>query len=277
VSPGFFATLGTRLLSGRDFGTRDGRDAPGVAIVNEAFVARYLTGVSPIGRRIRQAAFPGRPAVTREIVGVVEDAAYRTMRVVNSPAIYLPIGQRPQPPPVVTLAARTAGPPPGALMEPVLAGIARVDPDAAVSPALLADEIRASLSQERLVALLSLTFGGFALLLAGLGLYGVTSHAVTRRKAEIGLRMALGAAAGSVVRLVLWRVAALVLVGLGAGVAIAVWTARLVAGLLYDVEPHDPVTLGGAALALLAIAASASWLPARRASRLDPARVLRDA
>ena len=136
--------------------------------------------------------------------------------------------------------------------------------------------MNAALTQERIVAMLSGFFGGLALLLAALGLYGVTSYAVSRRRTEIGIRMALGAAPGGVVRLVLRRVAILVGLGIVAGCAVSLWAARFVATLLYGLQPRDPSTLVAAAVVLGTIGALAGWLPARRASRIDPARVLRD-
>ena len=135
--------------------------------------------------------------------------------------------------------------------------------------------MNASLIQERIVALLSGFFGGLALLLAALGLYGITSYAVSRRRAEIGIRMALGAAPAGVVRLVLTRVTVLVAIGVAVGTAVSLWASKFVATLLFGLEPRDPVTLIGAAIVLATIGAVAGWLPAYRASRVDPAEVLR--
>ena len=148
--------------------------------------------------------------------------------------------------------------------------------DIAITFRPLADQVNAALVQERLVALLVGFFGALALLLAGLGLYGVTSYAVSRRRTEIGIRMALGAAPGGVVRLVLRRVAMLVGIGTLAGAAMSVWASRFVSTLLYGLQPRDPVTLAAAVVVLGSIGAAAGWLPARRASRIDPARVLRE-
>ena len=161
---------------------------------------------------------------------------------------------------------RAASPPP----------IADVNSDIAVTFRPLANLVSASLTQERVIATLSAFFGGLALLLAGLGLYGVTSYAVSRRRSEIGIRLALGAAPGSVVRLVLARVALLVGAGVIAGVLVSLWTARFVEALLFGLTPHDPMTLVAAALILAVVGALAGWIPARRASRIDPAQVLRD-
>jgi ABC-type antimicrobial peptide transport system permease subunit len=135
--------------------------------------------------------------------------------------------------------------------------------------------VNASLTQERLVAMLAGFFGGLALLLAGLGLYGVTSYAVSRRRTEIGIRMALGAAPGGVVRLILTRVTLLVGAGIVAGCGVSLWAAQFVSTLLYGLQPRDPKTMIAAAAALAAVGALAGWLPAYRASRIDPAEVLR--
>jgi ABC-type antimicrobial peptide transport system permease subunit len=138
----------------------------------------------------------------------------------------------------------------------------------------LAEQVDAKLTQERLVATLSAFFG--ALLLAGLGLYGVTAYAVSRRRAEIGIRMALGAAPGGVVVLVLRRATVLIGIGIIAGAAVSLWASRFVSPLLFGLQPRDPLTLVAAIVLLAAIGVLAGWLPARRASRIDPARVLRE-
>ena len=139
----------------------------------------------------------------------------------------------------------------------------------------LEEQVQGSLTQERLVATLAGFFGGLGLLLAAVGLYGVTAQAVTARRAEIGIRMALGATVDGVVRLVLARTARLVAVGIVAGAALSIWAAKFVASLLYGLTPRDPVTFAGAALLLASVAALAAWLSARRVARFDPADVLR--
>jgi ABC-type antimicrobial peptide transport system permease subunit len=140
----------------------------------------------------------------------------------------------------------------------------------------LSSHVDASLLQERLLATLSTFFGGLALLLASLGLYGVTSYSVNRRRAEIGIRMALGADASDVVRMVLTRVGVLVVIGVAIGTGASVWASRFVASFVYGFNATDPATFVGAALVLSLVAAAAGWLPARRASRIDPTSVLRD-
>jgi ABC-type antimicrobial peptide transport system permease subunit len=154
--------------------------------------------------------------------------------------------------------------------------IAGVNKDLALTFRPLSDQISASLTQERIVAMLAGFFGALALLLAGLGLYGVTSYAVSRRRTEIGIRMALGAAPAGVVRLVLSRISMLVGLGVVIGAGISLWASQFVATLLFQLEPRDPMTLAGSIAVLATVGAIAGWLPARRASRIDPAVVLRD-
>jgi len=276
VSPGWFQTFGTRFLGGRDFNDRDTKTAQHVVIVNETFARKFANGANPIGHHFRQPDYPDRPAFDQEIVGYVQDAVYRSLRAPVPPTIYVPITQQAEPPSGISISVRAAGASPALLTKSVAAALAAVHPDITMSFRPLADQVNSSLIQERIVAMMSGFFGGLALLLAGLGLYGITSYAVSRRRTELGIRMALGAGPGGVVRLVLQRVAILVGIGVIAG-TIASWLlARFVATLLYGLQPRDPVTLAGAAFVLIAIGALAGWIPARRASHIDPARVLRE-
>ena len=276
ISPGWFRTFGTRFIVGRDFTDRDTQTAPHVVIVNEAFARKFTNGANPIGHHLRQPDYPDRPAFDQEIVGYVQDAVYRSLRAPVPPTIYVPIAQQAEPPSGISISVRAAGGSPALLTKIVAAALASVHPDITMSFRSLAEQVDGSLIQERIVAMMSGFFGGLALLLAGLGLYGITSYAVSRRRTELGIRMALGAGPGGVVRLVLQRVAVLVSVGLVAGM-IASWIlARFVATLLFGLDPHDTVTLAGAALVLIAIGVLAGWIPARRASHIDPARVLRE-
>ncbi len=154
--------------------------------------------------------------------------------------------------------------------------LAQVDGDLSLTFRPLASYVNGALVSERMLAVLSGFFGALALLLAGIGLYGMTAHAVSRRRAEIGIRMALGADRAGVVRLVLQRVAAPVATGVAAGAALSLWASRFVTTLVYGVEPRDPATFIVAAVVLAAIAGLAAWLPARRAAQIDPAQVLRE-
>jgi predicted permease len=279
VTPGWFTTFGTPILAGRDFNDGDRKNAPSVILVNEAFAKRFLNGANPIGHTVIL-GIGDRPAPPREVVGLVADAVYRALREPVPATMYIPVAQfddsRQPAPPAVSINVRAANGSPALLARSVGAAIGDVNRDLALTYRLLADQVDASLTQKRIVAMLSGFFGALALLLAGLGLYGVTSYAVTRRRAEIGIRMALGAAPGGVVRLVLSRVALLVGIGVLVGAGASVWLSKYVATLLYGLEPRDPVTLAGAAVTLAAVGALAGWLPAYRASRIDPAQVLRD-
>jgi predicted permease len=276
LTPRWFETMGTRLIAGRDFNERDVATSPPVALVNEAFARKYFGGANPIGRRIRFPGGPARPAIEREIVGYVEDAVYRALREPVPPTTYLPMTQQPEMPSFMSVSVRAAGGSPPLLTKSLAAALTGVNKDIAITFRLLSEQVNASLVQERIVAMLSGFFGALALLLAGLGLYGVTSYSVGRRRIEIGIRMALGAAPAGVVRMVLARVAILVAIGIVAGSGVSLWASRFVTALLYGLQPRDPLTLVLAALVLSAIGALAGWIPARRAARIDPARVLRE-
>ena len=276
ITADWFRTYGTPILGGRDFASSDTASSPKVIIVNEAFARKFTNGRNPLGIRIREMTFPGRPAVEREVVGYVKDAVYRSLREPIPPTMYLPMSQHREPPAGISLSLKSAGGPPALLTRSVAAALGGVSPDLAITFRPLADQVDASLVQERVVAAISGFFGVLALLLAGLGLYGVTSYAVSRRRTEIGVRMALGAPPGRVIRMVLARVGMLVTAGVVAGLAASLWLSRFVATLLYGLEPRDPSTLATAAFVLVSIGGLAGWIPARRASRIDPARVLRD-
>ena len=244
--------------------------------MNETFARKFLNGANPIGHHFRQPDYPDRPAFDQEIVGYVQDAVYRSLRAPVPPTMYVPIAQHAEPPSGISISVRAAGGSPALLTKSVAAALSAVHPDITMSFRPLAEQVNNSLIQERIVAMMSGFFGGLAVLLAGLGLYGITSYAVSRRRTELGIRMALGAGPTGVVKLVLQRVAILVGVGVIAG-TIASWLlARFVATLLYGLQPRDPVTLGAATVVLILIGALAGWIPARRASHIDPARVLRE-
>ena len=273
VTPGWFGTLGLRLVEGRDFTAADRAGAPLVAVVNRAFARRFLSGQPATGQIVRRAT----PATTGsyQVVGVVEDAVYRSLRAPMEPTMYLPFAQGDDTGPTAVVSVRSQSAPPETLVKSVAAAMTKEDPSAVLSFRTLDEQVKGSLTQERLVATVAGFFGGLGLLLAAIGLYGVTSHAVTSRRSEIGIRMALGASADGVVRLVLKRTAVLVALGVVGGAALSAWAVRYVGTLLYGLEPRDPWTFAGAAALLAAVAALASWLPAHRAARIDPMQVLR--
>jgi predicted permease len=278
VSPDWFATYGTPILAGRDFTIHDDRSAPMVILVNETFAKKYFAGGNPVGRWVRNEPGPGETPPQMHIIGLVRDAVYDSLRDTIPPTMYQAALQQKKPGQGIGIAVRAASGSPALLTRSVADAMNRVDGDLTITFRPFRDTVRAFTAQERVIAMLSGFFGGLALLLAGLGLYGVMSYAVSRRRTEIGIRMALGANPASAVRLVLSRVAVLVGLGVACGAGLSLWAAKFMASssLIYGVQPRDAGTLLTAALVLSAIGAMASYLPARRAARIDPARVLRE-
>ena len=276
VSPGWFSTLDIPLIAGRDLNAADGPGTPRAMVVNRAFVAKYVGRGNPIGVRIRLVVNHGDDPTPFEIVGVVEDAVYDTPREGAPPTMYWALAQQKDSPGGLSLVVRSATGSPAALVRSVEAAVLGVNPNLSFVARPLADQIGGTMTQERLIASLSGFFGVLALLLAAIGLYGVTAYAVTRRHIELGIRMALGATPAGVVRLVLGRVVLLVAGGLVLGAIASWWASSLVESLLFGLAPRDPATLAGAVTVLAVVGAIAGWLPAARASRIDPARVLRE-
>jgi predicted permease len=278
VTPGWFATYGTALRIGRDFTVRDTADAPPVVVVNEAFVRGLMPGRFPLGETISHPRSRGSD-VQRTIVGVVDDAVFDSQREGIQPIVYLPMAQavanRPNGPTEISVGVRPAVGSPMAFARSVGAAVAGVDPGLAFTFRRLTDHLDASVGQERIVAVLSGLFGGLALLIAGLGLYGVTSYTVNRRFSEIGIRMALGAQRGHVLRLILGQSLALTAIGIGLGLAGASAVTRYIRGMLFGLTPLDPGTFIGVALLFAVVAAVAASIPAHRATRVDPLVALR--
>jgi putative ABC transport system permease protein len=280
ITPGWFATYGTPIRTGRDIDGSDTANAPAVAVVNEAFVRRDFADGRAIGETVDARTVIG--VVGDQVVqgGYKADGVPRSLRDGAPPTMYVPLAQSAGSGApgrtTIVINVRSAAGPPAALARSIGAALIAVDRDLAFTFRPLSDSLSASIAQERLVAMLSGFLGALALLLAGLGLYGIMSYAVSRRRTELGIRLALGAEPRAVVRLVLARVGLLVGAGVVAGTALSLWLSRFVAPLLYGLQPRDPVTLSAAALTLAAVGALAAWLPVRRASRIDPAEVLRD-
>jgi predicted permease len=278
VTPGWLSSFGTKILAGRDVSEADRGATARVALVNQAFAVKFLGGANPIGHTVQVDPGGRKDQAPLEIVGLVADAVYRSVREPIPPTIYVPLEQFDElrPPTSVGVSVRATAGSPALLARSVASAVADVNPDLALTFRPLADQVNASLTQERIVAVLAGFFGALAMLLAGLGLYGITSYAVSRRRTEIGIRMALGAPPRGVIRLILSRVGVLVAAGIVVGTGVSLWASKFVATLLYGLEPRDPTTLAGAALMLAAIGGAAGWLPAWRASRIDPAEVLRE-
>jgi putative ABC transport system permease protein len=272
VSDRFFETLGTSLLAGRDFNALDTPQSAKVAIVNQTAASKFFAGQNPIGKRYRTRQ-GGAPV---EIIGVVKDAKYETLREDIFPTVYAALSQTATPSPFLTYELRIEGGAPTALISAVKSSLAEVDRNVSLQFTTLAIQVEESLARERLLATLSGFFGTLALILAIIGLYGVVGFNVTRRRNEIGIRMALGADRARVLRMVLTEVAILVGLGLTIGVAVATGATRLVAGFLYGVNPNDLATFSLSAALLALVAILAGLMPARRASRVDPMIALRE-
>jgi predicted permease len=275
VSEGYLETLGIGLLAGRDFNSHDTPESPKVAIINETAAQRYFAGRSPIGGRYR-AEEGNKMSDWVEIVGVMKDAKYGELREKTLPTAFVPASQNAKPRESAVFDVRVASGNPTAAISAVKDAIAQVNRDVSLQFNTLATQVDASLARERLLATLSGFFGALALLLAMIGLYGVMSYNVARRRNEIGIRMALGAEQSRVLRMVLREVAVLIGLGVVIGLGAAVGVTRFVDSFLYGVKANDPWTLCGAAGILALVAALAGFVPARWASKLDPMTALRD-
>jgi putative ABC transport system permease protein len=275
AGPGYFKTMDTMLLAGRDFNEHDDLAAPKVAIVNETFAKRLFGGANPVGRTFRIIGPQGKPDPSYEVVGLVRNTKYYQLREDFKPIGFFPIAQDDDPYPNGTYVLRTSAAV-GGVLRAATAAVAEMNPAFGLQFSILTTQLRESLMRERLMAALAGAFGLLAGTLAVLGLYGVVAYMVARRRNEIGVRIALGAGRGRVIRLVLKEAAVLLAVGLAVGVGLSLWAARAATSMLYDLKPYDPVTLVGAVLLLAIVALVASYGPAYRASRLDPMDALRE-
>ncbi|MGC4052118.1 MAG: ABC transporter permease [Paludibaculum sp.] len=276
VSPGFFRALGTPLLAGRDFNSDDRKSSTQVAVVNEAFVRHVFGGGNPIGRYFEEGIAPGRNGfVTQkvQVVGIARDATYRDLRQVPPPAMYRPLSQT-RALPYVTYAIRGAGEL-DQLLPAVRAAFASTGNRFSYTLQTYPMRMRDALVTERLLAALSTLFGVLALALAGMGLYGVLAYSVTRRSGEIGIRMALGASGSQIRVWVLRQSGFTVASGFAAGLLLAAWLAPVARKLLYGIRTSDWRVYASSLMVLLVIAFAASYLPARRAARLNPVQSLR--
>ena len=276
VSPGYFATMRTPLLLGRDFSEHDDAAAPKVMLIGESAARRFFGSANPLGKTIN-AESPGQhdKQDVYQVIGVVKDIKYEEVTEQLLLSVYLACAQDTEPSPEITFEVRSARRP-EAFIPAVRAAIGEVNRGISLEFRNLETQIDDSLLQSRMVALLSAFFGGLALLLAMIGLYGVTAYGVARRQAEIGIRMALGAQPASVVWLVLREVAAMLVLGTLLGLGASLAAGRLVASLLYGVKSYDAGPLVIAALVLGLATGIAAYLPAHRASRLDPMTALRE-
>ena len=277
ISPGWFRTFGTPLMAGRDFVEGDRRGAPRAAIVNETFARRFFGSRDPLGRTI--VVYPDSPrALPAPIVGVVADAIHNSPREAVPSTWYLPLAQFDVPgfgfsSARLSLLLRDGSP--ELAMTSVEAAVSGVSPGLALTFRPLADQLHASLIRERVLAQLAGFLGLLALLLASLGLYGVSAYAISLRRTDIAIRIALGASPAGILIRALARVCLLIGIGIALGTAVGLWASRFLEGLIFGVAPREPAILISAGALLLILGALAAWLPARHAARMNPVTVLR--
>jgi predicted permease len=274
VSPEYFETMQIPLLAGRGFSDRDSERSPHVAVINQAFMRRYLADIDATGKTIRTNAENGYPETEYEIVGVVKDTKYTDLREPPPPMVFAPADQFPDARSWAVLLIRSSSSPSVAISA-VKEKISQISPAIKTEFHVLQTDIENGLVRERLMAVLSGFFGGLAALLAMIGLYGVMAYIVAMRKNEIGIRMALGASRATVIGIVVRQTLTLLGVGVGAGLVLSIAAAKGANSLLYGLQANDPLTLFSAAGFLTAVALAASYVPAYRASRVEPMKALR--
>ena len=274
VTPDFFATMRTPVVEGRVFDARDTATSTPVVIVNQLLARTYFPGQNPIGKHLLANNKDMLSKQPMEIIGVTQDAKYTSLREDFRPEAYFPLTQIGAVGEDTTFEIRTAMTP-GALIPAVRDAMASINKSASLQFTTLKQQADDSVLQEHLMAVLSSFFGGLALLLTAIGLYGVMAYVVTQRTHEIGIRMALGAQQASILRLVMRDAAVVLVAGVTAGLLGSIWITRLVRQLLFGLTPNDPLTLALAIAALVAVALVATYIPARRAMKVDPMVALR--
>jgi putative ABC transport system permease protein len=274
VSTGYFAAMRTAILEGRDFDEHDTAAGARVAIVNQALARKFFGGTNVLGRTFRRFETQTKLGKPFLIVGISRDAKYDSLQEGFPPTAYFPFSQAPAQPERFSLEVRTASPP-SQLTGAIERAIVGVNRSASMQFTTLAQQVDDSLTQERLLASLSGFFGALALLLATIGFYGVLGYLLLQRQKEIGIRMALGAQRGPIFRLVIGDVAALLLTGVAVGLALTWATTWYLQNLLFDLRARDGATFAISATLLAAAALAASYLPVRRALRVDPMAALR--
>jgi predicted permease len=272
ISEGYLGTMGMRLIAGRDFTVRDSKNAPNVAMVNRVFARRLGLPGNPVGERFLG---DGPSNVVFEVVGLVPDTKYFTLREDDLPIVFVPKAQIDDPRAVTDFLIRSIVSP-GNVSSAVREAVARLSPAIGIELRTFDSTIRDGLLRERLMAALSGVFGIIAALIAAIGVYGVMSYQVARRTNEIGVRIALGARRGDIARMVLREAGTLVAIGLAVGSALAFVAGSFVQSLVFGVPPYDIRPVGVACIVLAAAAIVASYVPARRAARLEPLTALRE-
>lgn len=273
VSPGYFKTMGIPLIAGREFTRADAATAPKVAIVNQAFVKKFNLGADPIGKHFGEGGGPGSKPDT-EIVGIVQDAKYSDVKRAVPPQYFLPYRQQPRLGFGYFYVRTTT--PPEQMLQTIQQKMRTLDAALPIEDMkTMEQQIRENVAEDRVISTLSLAFAVLATVLAAIGLYGVLAYTVAQRTREFGLRMALGADGGAVRGMVMMQVGRMAVVGGVIGMLIALGVGRAAKSLLFEMEGYDPVVLAGATIALALVAIGAGFIPALRASKIDPMNALR--
>ncbi len=273
VSPGYFQTMGVPLLAGRDFNDRDTRTSPCVVVVNQTLVSKFLGAADPVGKTLRTVREPGYPPAQCEIVGLVKDTKYAGLREETPPEAFgvasqFPLGESTT---YVFLHYSSSSP----MLPEVQTKVAQFNPEIEAEFRVFRNNIQKGIVQERTMAFLSGAFGALAILLTTIGLYGVISYIVAMRRNEIGIRMALGASGADVVGIITRQTVRMLAAGIALGVVLSIAATRGASSLLFGIQPNDVLSVLGAALFLVVVGLLAGYVPARRASRMDPSTAIR--
>jgi predicted permease len=272
ITPNFFKTMGIRIVAGRDFSSADRRESPRVVILSELAARRLFPQEDPLGKSIDVFTGIGEPGADHEVVGIVKDIKLRTLDVDDFPTVYLPHAQFSAG--VMTFVVRTSVPP-TSLARGLAVVVHELDPELPLADVrTMTDVVSLTMARPRVIMTLLTAFAVMAMLLAGVGVYGVMAYSVAQRTQEIGVRLAMGATNGMVFRMVIGQAFTLAVIGIAVGLVGALGTTRVLQTLLYDTEPRDPSTLAIAAVVLMAVAMLASYVPARRGTRIALAEAL---
>ena len=271
----YFATLRTPLLAGRDFNSSDSAKSQPVAVINQTLARRFFPGVNPVGHTFRPEGAGRKLLPPVEVIGVAKDARYESMREEPVPTVFCPLAQTPLEDPADNFEIRIARTQ-RAMGKAIVNAVAAINPGIPIEIHTLTAQVDESMTRERVLAMLSAFFGGLALLLATIGVYGTLSYLVAQRRIEFGIRIALGATSRSILTLVLRHVATLLIGGIITGIGLSLATSRLLSALLVGIKARDPGTIAMSGALIAAVSLAAGLLAARRATRVDPMVALRE-
>jgi predicted permease len=275
IDPYYFPTLRTPLLAGRNFNNSDSANSQPVAVINQTLARKFFPGVNPIGHTFRAEGAARKLEPPVEVIGLAKDAKYESVREEMFPTVFRPLAQSPLEDQSDSFELRLAMPQ-DALRKAIVNAVAAVNREVPIEIHTLTAQVDESMTRERILAALSAFFGGLALLLAAIGLYGTLSYLVEQRRIEFGIRMALGATSRSILALVMRNVATLLIGGIVTGIGLSLATSRLLSALLFGIDARDPGTMAMSGALIAAVSLAAGLLAARRATRVDPMVALRD-